>query len=218
MHTFLSCLKSRCIRGPLDAYMQRRATWMVRETSVDTTLLINTALNIACLGAGVGHECEALIREYPHSRVVAVEPAYPLAPTVQRRAIQQGASITYLSPAVRAERLEGIADTSQHMVTAFFMFHHMQREAQECAIAEAYRVLKSGGVLCIAEDIVNAPSELRRTVFWDRVMNMEVLPSEHNYRSGTEWQQLCTGLGFELVSYHEVHLRVTHGFLIVKKR
>lgn len=213
-------------RGPVDVWLQKRATWMVDQVGIEELLGPKVwpdkthprRVEVLCLGAGKGHEMETIHERLPNSHVTGVDPNDHYAPEVLKRVEQRGNDVIYLHESIRAEDLREIPDGSQDAVTLFFVMHHMDARTHDTMMTEVGRVLKPDGLIFVAEDLVETADEQKTTEAIDRRLNWEIADGPHEYRSTEQWKEFFKGYGFEMVREREAKPeKVRHGFFALKR-
>ena len=101
----------------------------------------------------------------------------------------------------------------------FFVLHHMDRTKNDLALKELNRVLRKGGLVFIAEDIVLNDEERTVAEFTDRKLNAEIVKKNaHNYLGSKEWSEIFVKHGFQVKEYNEIKPdKVKHGFFVLEK-
>ena len=172
------------------------------------------------IGAGKGHEAVEAMKRFAESYITALDPHDYASKKVEKVFQENAPRMNYLPETVRAENLQGIEDNSQDAVTLNFVFHHIDENQHEQVMSEINRVLRAGGFLFVAEDLVDDEQERKKVVGWDRFLNWEVLKkAPHNYRNVAEWTEFFNKNGFKLVEVNETQSKsgVRHGFFVLQK-
>lgn len=225
-HAFFERFKREIHRlPPIESMLQGRAQWMLRETGIVGDLEKKVwpdsshprKIEVLCLGAGKGHEMEAIRRALPSVVIWGVDPHDHYAPDVERR-LEDDHEVFYLHESVSAEDLRELPNESQDAITLHFVLHHIDAVAHDKVFAEIARVLKFDGRVYIAEDIVDSDEERAVTERIDRRINFELGGGPHNYRSIEEWRVFFKEKGFDVERVHETKPdKVRHGWFVLKR-
>ncbi len=121
------------------------------------------------MGCGSGQYTLGIAEAFPDSELWACDLSPRQLEQAQRQANERGLCWHLIQAA--AEHT-GLAGEQFDLVTSYAMFHEMPAEAARGALAEAYRLLKPGGHLLIAD--VKAyqamePYEIFKADFWNQV-------------------------------------------------
>ncbi|MBI5221714.1 MAG: methyltransferase domain-containing protein [Candidatus Magasanikbacteria bacterium] len=213
--------------GPIDKKLDERAQWLGDQSKLREYLrprqVEGERLKVLSIGSSTGHEVDEIDSILEGVDITTFDPTYDLTKPVKKRLAVPNKfgenTVRVLSKDVRAENLKGIKDGEMDAVTIFFVMHHMDGKQHEQVIAEIRRVLKEGGLLFVAEDIVGDKEEEKITVKADRINNLEIFDDgEHNYRNEVEWKEFFLKQGFRLKEYNEVKPeKVRNGFFILEK-
>lgn len=135
-------------------------TWVVGSGPVYDQLIAQAALfegvRVLDVGAGTGNVTIRAARAVKSADVTALDP--------DPRALERGRRKAAGRPGIRfehgyAQQLP-FADSTFDRVLSSMMLHHLDREVKAAALAEAFRVLKSGGEMHIV-DIVHGHGRFR---------------------------------------------------------
>jgi len=172
------------------------------------------------IGAGKGHEMEAVLNEFPGVKATGLDPHDYFGPPVERRLKEAGHDVQYLHETVHAGELKEVADHSVDAVTLFFVLHHVDPSEYSGVMEELRRVLKDNGKIFIAEDLVDSQEEAAVVEWEDKKINAEVFSSSpHNYKSTEGWRQFFEKEGFTMKRVKEVKPgKVRHGFFVLVKK
>ncbi len=104
----------------------------------------------------------------------------------------------------------------------FFSLHHMDKKVADKALKEAVRVVKSGGKIFVAEDLVGNGKHEELCEKMDRCLNFENDDAEHSYRSDREWQKCFEKMGLKLIDKKNFKTKmrsitIDHIFYVLKK-
>lgn len=99
---------------------------------------------IVDLGCGVGQLTVALKERFPQAEVHGLDIAAPMLRYAHLRAVDLGVDVHFRQ--TLAHRT-GFADSAVDLVTAYILFHEVPAEVGRAIVAEAYRILRPGGVL-----------------------------------------------------------------------
>ncbi len=213
---------------PIDKWLDERGDWLMDQAKIREYLrpMIQEngeKIKVLCDGAGKGHEMDWIGSVLEGVDVTSLDPNDFWTKKVQERAATPNQfgenTYTYLPSSVRAEALSGIEDGSLDAATMFFVLHHMDSQKHDQALKELNRVLKLGGLVFIAEDVVETVQERTTAEAMDRALNAEVVKkSPHNYQSGEEMKALFEKYGFRVREYNEIKPeKVKHGFFVLEK-
>lgn len=214
-------------RWTVDAWLRKRAKWMVEEAGVVRELFPKVTFDgdeakgptILFVGAGKGHEMEEVERLIPAPKLIGIDPHDHHAPPVEARLKELGADAAYLHESVRAEDMREIPDGSVDGLTLFFVLHHVEDAQHDQVMSETRRVLKPDGRVFVAEDLVDNEAEQKITERADRLINVELVDGPHHYRSKAQWEAYFDRHGFEAVRSHEVKPgKVRHGFFTLRPK
>ena len=95
------------------------------------------------MGCGIGQLTIALKERYPDAEVWGVEVGAPMIRYGHMRAVDQGVDVNFTQ---RLAEDTKFPDNHFDMVTSYIMHHEMPAEASKAVMAEAFRVLRPGGV------------------------------------------------------------------------
>jgi SAM-dependent methyltransferase len=182
----------------------------------------------------------------PGDVVIDVASEYSIFPTVVREAY--GATVfrqdLIYPPGVQGDRIGGtaaampVADQFADKLVLHNSFEHFEGTADSGFIAEAWRVLKPGGVVCIVPlfvserySIISDPLTDRRGIAWDAGARVIELPGRHN-RFGRFYDapaldarvlSRARELGYECEILHfanvkDVHPRASMHFALVMRK
>lgn len=98
---------------------------------------------IVDLGCGVGQLTVVLKERFPQAEVHGVDVGAPMVRYAHRRAVDLGTDVHFRQ--ALAHRT-GFADGSVDLVTAYILFHEVPAKVGRDIVAEAYRILRPGGV------------------------------------------------------------------------
>lgn len=177
-----------------DLILRRRAAVVLEKSAI--AHLLGERRTIVDLGCGTGHVGEAVLGAAPGSRLIMVDPAWRPSRRLCRR-LDTAAPGRWQHIAAEAQELPlgpGTAD----LVLLAFVLHHVGWSVQARILAEARRILRPGGQLVLIEDTPQGPEQTRRTVLADRLLNGEILPGLHNYRTAADWSAELAAAGFRL--------------------
>jgi ubiquinone/menaquinone biosynthesis C-methylase UbiE len=128
---------------------------------------------IVDLGCGVGQLTVALKERFPQAEVHGVDVGAPMVRYAHRRAVDLGAEVHFRQ--ALAHRT-GFDDGSVDLVSAYIMFHEVPVEVGREIVAEAYRILRPGGVFEVFDfptPFVASSPYHRYAVWIDHVFNKE---------------------------------------------
>lgn len=100
------------------------------------------------VGCGTGTLALLIKERHPQNEVVGIDPDPQILAIARRKAARSGAEVRF--DVGYADRLP-YPDASFDRVTSSLVFHHLRRETKRAALEEAYRVLRPGGELHIAD-------------------------------------------------------------------
>ncbi len=120
---------------------------------------------IVDLGCGVGQLTVVLKERFPQAETHGVDVGAPMLRYAHRRAVDLGVDVHFRQ--ALAHRT-GFADGSVDLVTAYILFHEVPAEVGREIVAEAYRILRPGGVFEVFDfqTPLVAPSPYYRYVVW----------------------------------------------------
>jgi ubiquinone/menaquinone biosynthesis C-methylase UbiE len=134
---------------PLYDPLQR---WLMREPTIKGRLVAQAAIEntqrVLDLGCGTGTLALLIKRRYPGALVVGLDIDLRVLALARAKALRAGEPIALTrGSAPDLPYPEGAFDR----VISSLMFHHLTAEDKRQALAEAYRVLRTGGELHIAD-------------------------------------------------------------------
>ncbi len=107
---------------------------------------LGTEARVLDVGSGTGTFAIALAARLPEAEVIGVEP------DAETRGIAQSKSgAEAVDWRVGFADALPVEDASCDRVTMSLLLHHLEPEAKRAALAEAHRVLRPGGRLCVAD-------------------------------------------------------------------
>jgi ubiquinone/menaquinone biosynthesis C-methylase UbiE len=191
----------------------------VEDERATKTEVNKSGKHVLCVGAGKGHEMEAILNEFPGIKVTGVDPHDYYGPPVERRLKESGRDVQYLHESVHAGDLKEIPDNSVDAATLLFVLHHIDASEHDQVMAELRRVLKPNGKVFVAEDLVDTEAERKTTVMMDKLLNTEVLShGPHNYKNQQDWEAYFEGQGFRMKREREIKpSKVRHGFFVLER-
>lgn len=178
---------------------------------------------IVDLGCGTGHVGEAMLGAERRARLIMVDPAWRPSPRLCRR-LDENAPGRWQHLTARAQDLP-LDDGSVDLVLLAFVLHHTGPALHESILDEVWRILRPLGRLVLVEDTPRGRRETRRTLLADRILNGEITPGPHSYRTAEAWSTLLAAAGFrveEQSCFRGIPPRVTcnpvpHSCLVAKK-
>jgi len=111
-------------------------------------MAIKPGQRILDVGCGTGTLALLIKERHPQSEVVGLDPDPQILAIARRKAVHSGAEVQF--DAGYADRLP-YPDAGFDRVISSLVFHHLIRQTKRGALAEAYRVLRPGGELHIAD-------------------------------------------------------------------
>jgi ubiquinone/menaquinone biosynthesis C-methylase UbiE len=121
-------------------------------------MAIRPGQRILDLGCGTGTMAILIKQQHPDSQVVGLDPDATILDIAKGKATRAKVEVRF--DRGFADRLP-YADSSFDRVTSSLVFHHLNRAAKREALRQAYRVLRPGGQLHIA-DVGEASSRVMR--------------------------------------------------------
>ncbi|MBY0563685.1 MAG: class I SAM-dependent methyltransferase [Hyphomonadaceae bacterium] len=135
---------------------------------------------IADLGAGTGSLGIMIKKRASGARLVAVDPDPEVRLIGERKARAAGVEIEYVT-AVGDTPLPSVEAASADAVTCSLVLHQCPLEAKQAILENAFRLLKPGGRLVLA-DYGEQPTPLMRLAFLLVQITDGFEPTEHNRR------------------------------------
>ena len=132
--------RGRDSKAPVD-----RKTEFVNGTRVPADGRVDRILEVAC---SVGQSTVAWKKRFPDAEVWGTDIAAPMVRYAHKLAAEQGLDVNFAQMA--AEDLK-FPDNHFDVVYAYIVFHELPIEVARRVIAEAYRVLRPGGVFTILD-------------------------------------------------------------------
>lgn len=114
------------------------------------------------VGTSSGHHTVAISEVFPAARITGLDPSFRMLEQAQRVANEKGLAWE-LHQGV-GERMPMFADGRFDLVTAYAIHHEMPPKAIAAIFAEAFRVLKPGGDMVMAD--VTRTGELDKMAAW----------------------------------------------------
>ncbi len=144
-------------------------------------------------GCTIGHNSAAWARTYPNASVHAIDVSAPLLRYGNARAQSQGVAVRFRQMNATALQFE---DDSFDVVFSSMFLHELPLKDIHKFMAEAYRVLKPGGLLLNMELPPNDQMKAYDSFYldWDSYYNQE--PFYKCFRD-QNYQELCTDAGFD---------------------
>ena len=144
-------------------------------------------------GCTIGHNTAAWARTFPDAKVHAIDVSAPLLRYGNARAQSQGVAVQFEQMNATALDFE---DNSFDVVFSSMFLHELPLKDIHAYMAEAYRVLKPGGLLLNMELPPNDQMKAYDSFYldWDGYYNQE--PFYKCFRD-QNYEQLCTKAGFE---------------------
>lgn len=138
------------------AWMTVNPIWLANSSRLlDDLPDADTPVHVLDLGAGPGNSALAMGADHPQRSFIALDLAFPMAMLAQQTRVNVGWSPHRLTP-LQADAFHlPLADASVDAVTAH-SFLYMLPSVEE-ALAEAYRVLRPGGVAAFLEPNAGRP-------------------------------------------------------------
>jgi ubiquinone/menaquinone biosynthesis C-methylase UbiE len=149
------------------------------------------------LGCTIGHNTGAWKDTYPEAEVHGIDVAAPCLRYGLARARAQGRAIHFAQ--MNAEQLD-FPDASFDVVFSSMFLHEVPRKGIEKVFAEAYRVLRPGGLMLHMELPPNSQLSPYESFYldWDSAYNNE--PFYKPFRDQRP-EELCARAGFDPASY-----------------
>ncbi len=172
---------------------------------------INRILDMGC---GIGQLSIALKERFPEAEVWGVDIAAPMIRYGHMRAVDLDVDVNF---AQRLAEDTKFPDNHFDIVTSYIMHHEVTAEASEQIIAEAYRVLRPGGVFFPIDFItggrrpMNAWGRFSRWI--DHRWNNEVWREEYD---SVDFPSVMRAVGFETTEEGPPAWRRRHNVLGVK--
>ncbi len=126
-------------RGTMN-YQDESHAMLARQISTPADGRVRRILDLGC---GIGQLTVALKERYPDAEVWGVEVGAPMIRYGHMRAVDEGVAVNF---AQRLAEDTKFPDNHFDIVAAYIMHHEMPAEASRKVIAEAFRVLRPGGV------------------------------------------------------------------------
>jgi ubiquinone/menaquinone biosynthesis C-methylase UbiE len=165
------------------------------------------------VGCGIGRLTVALAERFPAAEVWGLDVGGPLVRYAHQRANSLGIKAHFAQRLAEDTRF---ADESVDLVTAYILFHEVERKAAREICAEAFRILRPGGVFDVTDFHTGdaAPREpYKRFMRWvDHVYNVEVWSHDFVY---SQFLETLRSVGFEVEKGESRHWGI--GVYIARK-
>ena len=159
--TYIPALRYNWLTNLYDPIMQ----WTMRENTFKNQLIeqagIKPSDHVLDLGCDTGTLTLLIKQRHSQSAVVGLDGDQQVLKLAQTKATERGLTITFDHGVSNALPYP---DNSFDHIFSSLLFHHLTRENKEQALAEAFRVLRPGGELHIA-DWGKAQNGVMRTAF-----------------------------------------------------
>ena len=126
-------------RGTMN-YQDESHTEIASQISMPSDGRVGRILDMGC---GIGQLTVALKEEHPDAEVWGVEVGAPMIRYGHMRAVDQGVDVNFAHRLAEDSRFP---DNHFDIVTSYILHHEIPAEASRNVIAEAFRVLRPGGV------------------------------------------------------------------------
>ena len=208
-------------------HAQKRAEWVIRETDIEKYL--KERGQYLDVGTGRGHIVERILSDMekngkPLAAYFSLDLKDKPSELVQKREGERK-GVEGRNP-LSFSRASGdelpFRNQTMDGVSFIFMLHHMSLEAVGASMIEAKRVLKEGGYIFVAEDVVESEEQRKVTLRADRLLNFEGKDAVHNYRSIEGWIEYFGERGLEVVNQKDFSSKspvggtVPHHFFALK--
>ncbi len=162
---------------------------------------------IVDLGCGIGRVSAALAQRFPQAETWGLDVGGPLVRYAHFRARDLGILVHF---AQRLAEATGFEDNSVDLVNAYILFHEVPQDAVRAICAEAYRIIRPGGVFDVSDFPTGqfAPKQpYKRFMRWiDHVYNAERWSHDFVY---CDFLEIMQSVGFEVEKAENRHLIVT---------
>jgi len=167
------------------------------------------------LGCATGRLTYALKERFPDAEVVGVDVGGPMVRYAHLRGVDLGIDVHFSQ---RLAEDTKFPDNHFDLVTSYIMFHEVTAEAAENIVAEAYRILRPGGVFFPIDFRTGkqAPPQTayrRFAIWWDHRWNNEVWRMQY---SGRDFGDMIANIGFD-VDETISSARLGHGAILATK-
>ena len=144
-------------------------------------------------GCTIGHNSAAWAKTYPDAEVHAIDVSAPLLRYGNARAQSQGVAVQFEQMNATALQFD---DESFDVVFSSMFLHELPLKDIHAFMAEAFRVLKPGGLFLNMELPPNDQMQAYDSFYldWDSYYNQE--PFYKCFRD-QNYEELCTGAGFD---------------------
>ena len=131
---------------------------------------LRDGMTVADIGCGTGVFLKIAKQKYPRIRYVGLDPDTQALGIAERRFAKAGASVEFKE--AFAESLP-LADQSVDVCFSTLALHHMPDGIKRDAIKEAYRVLKNGGKMIVADFGETKSTLFRKVLFFEKLEYIE---------------------------------------------
>lgn len=149
------------------------------------------------MGCGTGRLAYGLKNRFPDAQVTGIDIAGPMVRFSHKRAVDLGIDCVF---AQRNAEETGYPDNHFDVIASNILHHEVDAAATDNIIAEAFRILRPGGVFYPIDHPTGrqAPKKTAKHNFWvinDRAINNEVWRNDFESR---DFGELVRGAGFEV--------------------
>lgn len=167
------------------------------------------------MGCGIGRLTQAMKERFPDAEVWGIDVGGPMVRYAHMRSVELDIECHF---AQRLSEESRFPDDHFDIIVSYIMFHEVTVEASDRIIAEAYRVLRPGGIFVpvdFATGKQEPPSTAARkfALWWDHRWNNEVWRPDHYSR---DFGAAIAAAGFEVDETVDP-LRRGHGGILATK-
>lgn len=165
------------------------------------------------LGCGIARLTVALAERFPDAEVWGLDIGGPLVRYAHQRAVDLGVPVHF---AQRLAEDTKFADNSVDLVTAYILFHEVPQDAAKAICAEAFRILRPGGVFDVTDfhtgDAIPKEPYRRFMRYIDHVYNAERWSHDFVH---SDFLETLRSVGFEVEKGESRHWGI--GVYIARK-
>ena len=169
---------------------------------------------IVDVGCGIGQLTQWLGDRFPNAQTIGIDVSAPMLRYAHRRAVQLQRPILYRQALAEAT---GLPTGSIDLVTSYLLFHEVPHDAARAIVAEAFRILRPGGVFQVFDFKANngvVPPAIQYAREIDQTINQEVWSNDYHSH---DFQGVLREAGFNVEDMGAQH-GIVYGYCATKPR